>query len=97
MMPPTIRIHPSPGEYAFMHGKKGDVVFILLHGLDWPPELRAKPPRVRLLEDGKRRCAPVMCEILDPWPNAPDYWPPEWKPGARPGPASLYRGCPVPG
>ena len=55
MMPKTIRVHPNPSEYTFMNGKKGDVVFIVLHGLEWPAELRAKPPRVRLMEDGKRR------------------------------------------
>lgn len=97
MMPPTIRIHPNPSEYAFINGKKGDVVFICLHGLEWPAELRAKPPRVRLLEDGRRRPGPVLCEILDPWPNAPDYWPPEWKPGARPAVGNFYEQCPVPG
>lgn len=96
MMPPTIRVHPAPWELTFQHSKKGDVVFICLHGCEWPPELRAKPPRVRLLEDGKRRSAPVLCEILDPWPNAPAYWPPEWAPGARPGFGSLYERCPVP-
>lgn len=96
-MNPTIRVHPAPLELTFQYSKKGQIVFIVLHGLEWPAELRAKPPRVRLLEDGKCRAAPVLCEILDPWPGAPDYWPPEWKPGARPGVGNLYEQCPVPG
>lgn len=97
MMVPTIRVHPSWPNQAFMRAKKGDVFFILLHELRWPLELRQKPPRVRLLEDGKRRCAPVLCELLDPWPNAPAYYPPEWAPGAGLAPmGSLYEQCPVP-
>lgn len=97
MMPPTIRMHPVPWSLSFQTAKKGDVFFVVLDGLRWPLELRQKPPRVRLLEDGKRRSSPVLCELLDPWPNAPDYYPPEWKPGAGPAPVgSLYHQCPVP-
>ncbi len=97
MMPPTIRMHPVPWSLTFQHAKKGDVFFVVLDGLRWPLELRRNPPRVRLLEDGKRRSAPVLCEILDPWPGAPDYYPPEWKPGAVVPVGSLYERCPVPG
>lgn len=95
-MMPTIRIHPTWRELTFQYAKKGDVFFIELDGLRWPLEVRQNPPRVRLLEDGKRRPAPVLCELLDPWPNAPDYYPPEWKPGAKAGVGSLYYKCPVP-
>jgi hypothetical protein len=96
-MIPTIRMHPVPWSLSFQYAKKGDIFFVELDGLRWPLELRQKPPRVRLLEDGKRRPSPVVCEILDPWPNAPDYYPPEWKPGAGPAPVgSLYHRCPVP-
>ncbi len=96
-MPPTIRVHPSWPNQAFMRGRKGDVFFILLDGLRWPLEVRQKPPRVRLLEDGKGRCRPILCELLDPWPGAPAYYPPEWAPGAGPAPmGSLYEQCPVP-
>lgn len=96
MMPQTIRVHCNPSEETFMNAKRGDVFYVVLHGLAWPAELRAKPPRIRLMEDGKRRPGPVMCEVLDPWPGAPDYWPPEWKPGARPGTGNFFQGCPVP-
>ena len=47
-MMPTVRVHPVPWELTFQYAKKGDIVFICLHGCEWPPELRAKPPRVRL-------------------------------------------------
>lgn len=94
---PTIIIHPGPWSLTFQCAKKGAVFHIVLDGLRWPLELRQKPPRVRLLEDGKRRPAPVVCEIIDPWPDAPAYYPPEWAPGAGPAPrGSLYEQCPVP-
>lgn len=92
---PTIRVHPIHTSYSFQNAKKGEVFTIELDGLRWPLELRQRPPRVRLLEDGKRCSAPVLCEILDPWPNAPSYYPPEWAPGAGPAPfGSLYEQCP---
>ncbi len=97
MMPKTIRIHPSPCDFAFPNAKKGEEFFVLLDGLRWPLELRQQPPRVRLLEDGKRRPLPVLCELLDPWPDAPDYYPPEWKPGAERPVGNFYEQCPVPG
>lgn len=86
----TIMVHPSPFEKAFQNAKKGAVFHLLIHGLKWPAWLRDASPRVQLLEDGKGRCAPVKCEILDPWPNAPEYWPPEWAPGAAPNPNGIY-------
>jgi hypothetical protein len=92
----TIYMHPSPWERTFMRSKKGAVFHVELHGCDWPPELRAKPPRVRLLEDAKGRPAPVLCEILDPWPGAPRYYPKEWEPGAPPNPHSIYGIYPPP-
>lgn len=93
---PTIHIHPAPWSRSFQQAKKGDVFFVELDGLRWPLELRQRPPRVRLLEDGKGRPAAVLCELLDPWPNAPAHYPPEWAPGAGQAPiGSLYEQCPV--
>lgn len=93
----TIAIHPSPFEFAFQRAKKGAVFLINLHGCEWPPELRNNPPRVRLLEDGKWTASPVLCEVLDPWPGAPAYYPREWAPDAKVGQHSVYLGCPAPG
>lgn len=93
----TILIHTSWQYPSLLTAKKGDVFFVALDGLRWPLEVRQKPPRVRLLEDGRRRPGPVLCELLDPWPDAPPYYPPEWAPGApRPPVGSLYEQCPVP-
>jgi hypothetical protein len=93
----TILMHPAPRDMAFRYAKKGEVFTVLLDGLRWPLELRQKPPRVAPLEDVRGRLGPVLCELLDPWPGAPDYYPPEWAPGAAVGQGSLYYCCPIPG
>ncbi|HET8957347.1 MAG TPA: hypothetical protein VFM95_02705 [Microcella sp.] len=69
-----IIVDPCCFEHAFAAARKGSVWTLTVHGLEWPVELRRNPPRVRLLEDGKR--GRVRCELLDPWPDAPRYWPP---------------------
>jgi hypothetical protein len=89
----TITIVPSPYEWSFQRAKKGSVWHLELHGLRWPLEVRQNPPRIRLLEDAKL-ASPVRAEVLDPWPNAPEFYPPEWAPGAKPGPGSLYMTSP---
>lgn len=89
----TILVHPGPFEHAFQQAKKGAVFFLSLDGLRWPLEVRQTPRRVRLLEDGKWRSAPVLCELMDPWPDAPAYYPPQWAPGASP---SLFGPRPIP-
>lgn len=82
----TIKLfRQGPPHEAFMVAREGDVWRLLIHGLKYPLELRAAPPRVRLLEDSHR--GHVLAELLDPWPNAPEYWPPESAPGAAPTPA----------
>lgn len=87
----TILVHAGFW-YAFPHAKAGDVFHLFLHELRWPAQLRSAPPRVRLLEDGHPGF--VRCELLDPWPDAPSHYPPEWAPGARPSPGSLWGECP---
>lgn len=63
---------------AFCEARKGDVWILFIHGLNYPPERRANPPRVRLLEDAK--LGHTEAELLDEWPEAPEYWPPESAP-----------------
>lgn len=70
-----IMAHGTHFEDSFSKAKKGAVFYVLLSGVEWSPELRRNPPRIRLLENGKQGL-PVRCEILDDWPGAPDYWPP---------------------
>lgn len=89
-MTKTITIHPSPFEFAFQRAKKGAVFYVNLHGCEWPAALRQNPPRVRLLEDGRWEPRPVLCELLDPWPGAPAYYPKQWAPDAKPEPHSFY-------
>lgn len=72
--------HPNPFSHAFRTAKAGAVFRLFLHELHWPEELRANPPRFRLLEPG--RFGWVLCELVDPWPDCPEYFPPEWAPGA---------------
>lgn len=67
---------------AFGDARKGDVWTLVIHELKYPLEVRQKPPRIRLLEDS--HVGFVRCELLDPWPGAPEYWPPETAPGAKP-------------
>lgn len=86
-----IRVHPNYNETAFRTAKAGAVFSLVLHGLKYAPELRDNPPRIRLLEDGPRsRDEAIECELLDDWPEAPDYWPPEREPGVRPDPFSIH-------
>jgi hypothetical protein len=68
--------------------KKGDVLRLHLHELKYSAELRAKPPRIRLLETPRhgRLC---LCEILDPWPNAPSHWPERLPPGVSSNPGDV--------
>ena len=61
--------------------RKGDVWHVFLHGLKYSPELRQNPPRVRLLEDVGGGLH-TKCELIDEWPDAPEYWPPESAPEA---------------
>jgi hypothetical protein len=87
----TILVHYVPFQLSWRRAKKGAVYALNLHGLEYPPELRQNPPRVRLLEDfhgGHTRC-----ELLDPWPNAPRYWPPASEPGLpEPPPENFWHG-----
>lgn len=85
-----ILVHPNPPQKGFIKAKKGAVFTLTMHELSWPHELRANEPRVRLLEDG--RLGWVLCELLDPFPDAPQYWPPHWAPGAPVHPN--YGPCP---
>lgn len=64
---------------AFGGAKTGAVFHLYIHGLEYPPELRDHPPRVRLLEDA--HMGHTLCELIDPWPDAPEYWPPWSAPG----------------
>ena len=56
--------------------KKGDVWHLFIHGAQYPSALRSAPPRVRLLEDSRGGLHPTRCELVDPWPDAPERWPP---------------------
>ena len=64
---------------AFGGAKTGAIFSLYIHGLQYAPELRDKPPRVRLLEDA--HMGHTLCELVDPWPDAPEYWPPWSAPG----------------
>lgn len=77
----TIQIHPAGREFTFHAAKAGDVFHIFLHGCKYG-DLRNKPPRVRLLEDGAPGVL-TRCELLDEWPDAPEYWPPSAAPKAK--------------
>jgi hypothetical protein len=59
--------------YAFRDAKAGDEFILHVHGLDFSKELRANPPRVRLLENSHHGY--VECELLTEWPDAPKVWP----------------------
>jgi hypothetical protein len=77
----TIKVQASTD--AFKSAKAGDIFNLFIHGCAYPPELRAKPPRVRLLEDALVG-GHTDCELLDTWLDAPEYWPPWSAPGAPP-------------
>ncbi len=74
---------------SFSEAKEGDVWHLFIHGLKYAPELRGpKGPRIRLLEDARGGGLHTKCELIDPWPDAPDYWPPESAPASKPAPAA---------
>ncbi len=75
----VITVWPGGCEYTWHESKAGAVFYLTIHGLKYPAELRNNPPRVRLLEPGERG-APSRCELLDEWPDAPEYWPESSKP-----------------
>ncbi len=76
----TIKLQSnSVSASAFGAARAGDVFHLHIHGLEYPVELRANPPRVRLLEDA--HIGHILCELVDPWPDAPEYWPPWSAPG----------------
>lgn len=82
-------VHPNPPQASFIKAKKGAVFTLCIHEFRYG-DARAREPRVRLLEDG--RLGWVLCELIDPWPDAPEYFPPEWAPGAPVHPN--YGHCP---
>lgn len=53
--------------------QKGDVWYLVIHGVQFSPELRSKWVRVRLLED--QRDPVTRCELVDDFPGAPPEWP----------------------
>lgn len=61
----------------WLAAKKGDVWHLFLHGTQHPRALRDKPPRIRLLADVDGSPNGTTCELLDPWPDAPEYHPHE--------------------
>lgn len=63
---------------AFTTANEGSVWNLTIHELKYPLELRQSPPRVRLLENAHP--GHVLCELIDDWPGAPEYWPPESAP-----------------
>lgn len=70
----TILVTNTGYDQSLRSARKGTVHILLIHGTRYSPELRANPPRIRLLDDhvqGKY----TQCELLDPWPDAPVYWP----------------------
>ncbi len=63
--------------YHWLAAKKGDVWRLVLHGTQYSATLRDTPPRIRLLEDVDGGPKGTRCELLDPWPEAPEYFPHE--------------------
>lgn len=81
--------HRSQGgpDGNWQKAKAGDVWILTIHGCKYTPELRSNSPRVRLLEDARPgRFTEV--ELIDPWPDAPEYWPPESAPAPTRAPAA---------
>ena len=72
--PQTITVHQSSFGPTWQDARKGDVWRLLVHGVQYPPELRSRPPRIRLLEHSKGHRG-TRCELLDPFPGAPAVWP----------------------
>lgn len=90
--PGIIRVMPSPWWFGgFVRAaqrepslEKGSVIILQPHELKYPPEAR-QGVRAELLES-PRGGRPCPCRLLDPWPNAPAFWPPELCPGASTNP-----------
>lgn len=80
----SLRWQGFPHE-LFMTAKAGSVWHLFVHGVEYPPHIREKPPRVRLLEDVQEH-AETQAELIDPWPGAPATWP-EQPYGFTPPPA----------
>lgn len=93
----TILVEPSWQEVSFQAARAGDEFVVFLHGLGWPPELRAEPPRLRLLEDCQGPGRFTRCEIMGEWPGAPEYWPQHRDPATERPAWDLSGGRPVPG
>ena len=76
----TIKLYPGGWDNALRAAKAGTIFHLSVHELKYPPEIRANPPRVRVLgmADGGQH---ILCELVDPWPDAPEYWPPWSAPG----------------
>ena len=73
-------VHPTYTSHSLIEAPEGAVFHVQLHELRWSDELRALSPRYRLLEPG--RMGWILVELVDDWPGHPDYWPPQWAPGA---------------
>jgi hypothetical protein len=86
----TIKVRPSLGSDTFKSAPPGAVFHLFVHGMKYSAELRANPPRVRIIES--LRAGFVECELIDEWPDAPEYWPPDSAPPpaktAAPSPAA---------
>lgn len=89
----VIKVFAGNWNSAFRNAKVGDEFRLLIHELKYPIEVRANPPRIRILEAGA--VGHIPCELVDPWPDAPEYWPPETAPGA-PAPALTTTRVPAP-
>lgn len=78
----TIKLQPGGWDNALRSAKPGAIFHLSVHELKYPAEIRANPPRVRVLgmADGGSH---VLCELVDPWPDAPEYWPPWSAPGDK--------------
>lgn len=76
-------IHVQRGGWqtTFASAPPGAVFHLLVHGCKYSPELRDNPPRVRVVEHGRTH---TECELIDEWPGAPEYWPPESAPPPQP-------------
>jgi len=80
----TIKVQPSPFFPSGLRAARaGDVFHLFVHGCRYTPEIRAKPPRVRVTKPLDRD-GYVECELIDEWPDAPEYWPPESAPKPTP-------------
>ncbi len=93
----TILVQPTPFERRFERARAGDEFVVFLHGLGWPPELRASPPRIRLLENSRGKGAFTLCEIIGDWPGAPTHWPQYRDPESKRPFWDVSGGAPVPG